>query len=184
MSKERFGEWQEWPFDPLRILRTLVQREVGFVVVGGVAAVLRGAPTPTYSLDIVPAPDGANRKRLLAALADLDAMTLTDVADTGASLGSEQRVTFYTPCGHLDVYRDPAGFSGYTDLRRSSGLIELDAETSVRGLSLRGLLRSKLANGDTRHASALEATLERRSARGPAGLVDRADPGAARGRRL
>ncbi len=55
------------------ILRTLVRHEVRFVVVGGMSAVLQGAPVNTLDLDIVHdrAPD--NVEHLLSALREMDA---------------------------------------------------------------------------------------------------------------
>ena len=43
--------------DFLKLLRELVESDVRFVVVGGVAAVLEGAPITTLDLDIVYSPD-------------------------------------------------------------------------------------------------------------------------------
>lgn len=45
-----------------------------FVVVGGVAAVLHGAPVSTFDLDVVPLRDPDNARRLLAALSAIDAV--------------------------------------------------------------------------------------------------------------
>jgi transcriptional regulator with XRE-family HTH domain len=45
---------REDPFDPRALLRALTDARVSFVVIGGVAAALHGAPHPTYDLDIVP----------------------------------------------------------------------------------------------------------------------------------
>lgn len=45
-----------------------------FVVVGGVAAVLHGAPVSTFDLDVVPRRDPENARRLLAALSAIDAV--------------------------------------------------------------------------------------------------------------
>lgn len=36
------------------LLRALCEQEIAFVIVGGAAAVLHGAPTTTQDLDIVP----------------------------------------------------------------------------------------------------------------------------------
>jgi hypothetical protein len=39
--------------DFLAILRSLAQHEVEFIVVGGISAVLQGAPIATFDLDVV-----------------------------------------------------------------------------------------------------------------------------------
>jgi len=56
-------------FDPLTILSRL--GDVDYLVVGGFAAVLYGAPTTTADLDIMPAADEANIARLADALETL-----------------------------------------------------------------------------------------------------------------
>src|SRR5882672_5233809 len=54
-------------------LEVFTHHRVDFVVVGGVAAVLGGAPISTFDLDIVHDRSPANVVRLLGALAELDA---------------------------------------------------------------------------------------------------------------
>src|SRR5437899_1770761 len=51
----------------------LCRHRVEFIVVGGVAAVLNGAPISTFDLDVVPARDAENLDRLMAALTELEA---------------------------------------------------------------------------------------------------------------
>ena len=55
------------------LLKTLLNRGIEFVVVGGVAAVLRGAPVGTFDLDVAHATTVENATRILAALEELDA---------------------------------------------------------------------------------------------------------------
>ena len=57
--------------DFLPILRTLREHGVEFVVVGGVGAVLQGAPLNTFDLDILHSTKKDNVGRLLAALESL-----------------------------------------------------------------------------------------------------------------
>src|SRR3989304_2615522 len=47
MSAERHGNWQDWPFDPLHVLRAFADAEVEYVLVGGLAAALQGSLLPT-----------------------------------------------------------------------------------------------------------------------------------------
>ena len=55
------------------VLRILSTHNVDFIVVGGISAVLNGAPINTVDLDIVHSRDVANMSRLLAALDELGA---------------------------------------------------------------------------------------------------------------
>jgi hypothetical protein len=55
------------------LLATLRRNGVRFVLVGGVAAVVEGAPVSTFDVDIVHARDPENVARLLEALSELEA---------------------------------------------------------------------------------------------------------------
>jgi hypothetical protein len=57
----------------LAILKTLTERQVDFIVVGGVCAVLHGAPISTFDLDLVHSREPNNIDRLMAVLEGLDA---------------------------------------------------------------------------------------------------------------
>ena len=59
-------------FDPLTILSK--RRDVEYLVVGGFAAVLCGAPTSTGDLDIMPLANGGNIERLADVLTTLQAV--------------------------------------------------------------------------------------------------------------
>jgi hypothetical protein len=54
-------------YDPLRLLRVLDEHDVDFVVIGGVAARLQGAPILTQDVDVTPAIDDENLERLARA---------------------------------------------------------------------------------------------------------------------
>src|SRR6266478_3699191 len=55
-------------------LRQLCESEVQFILVGGLAAVLNGAPIQTFDVDLVFSREPANIDRLLAVLRSLDAV--------------------------------------------------------------------------------------------------------------
>ena len=55
------------------LIQTLTRHEVEFAVVGGVAAVLHGAPVTTFDLDALFRVNASNAQRLLAALQELHA---------------------------------------------------------------------------------------------------------------
>jgi len=58
----------------ITILRDLRRREVQCIVVGGMAAVLNGAPVQTYDIDLVYSRDPANIDHLAKFLAEADAI--------------------------------------------------------------------------------------------------------------
>jgi hypothetical protein len=58
------------------ILQVLCRHQVEFILVGGVAAILEGAPVSTLDLDIVVQPTPADRRHLLDALQEMHARYL------------------------------------------------------------------------------------------------------------
>src|SRR5579864_7117470 len=60
-------------FDFETILRALVAHHVDFIVVGGLCAVLHGAPVQTFDLDIVQSREPANLQKLTDSLRELGA---------------------------------------------------------------------------------------------------------------
>ncbi|MBI5086743.1 MAG: hypothetical protein HZB13_19375, partial [Acidobacteria bacterium] len=56
------------------VLSTLLRHGVEFIVVGGVSAVLHGAPYDTFDVDVVHARAATNLERLVDALEELDAV--------------------------------------------------------------------------------------------------------------
>jgi len=63
------------------ILEVLNQHEVEYIVVGGVAAVIHGAPITTFDLDVLVRVAADNAERLLEALTTLDACYREHQAD-------------------------------------------------------------------------------------------------------
>ena len=59
--------------DFFEILKTLTEHKADFIVVGGVCAVLHGAPISTFDLDLVHSRSPDNLGRLISALKELDA---------------------------------------------------------------------------------------------------------------
>jgi hypothetical protein len=143
-------------FDPVAALRVLVEHKVEFVVVGGIAARLRGAPMLTQDVDITPSTDRGNLERLAAALERLDARLRTATKPDGvpfpfdaALLESATVWTLMTEFGDLDLVMAPAGTGGYKDLIRDADELKVavDPELVVTVASLADVIRSKEAAG-------------------------------------
>jgi len=73
-SEAGFGVDSE--VDVLAILRVLIEHEVDFVVIGGVAVARHGFVRATKDVDIVPDPARASLGKLLGALSELEAEPL------------------------------------------------------------------------------------------------------------
>ena len=109
-------------FDPRGILAALERNYVDYVLIGGLARVIRGADEITHDVDITPSFARDNLARLAQALEELDARR-TDrgklVIDDTALEG--ELVTLSTAAGPLNIVGVPAGASrGFVDLRRAA----------------------------------------------------------------
>jgi hypothetical protein len=92
------SESAEHPFEPEAILSALLDHQVEFTIVGGVAVQTHGYVRNTMDLDIVPAPDLLNLSRLEEALTALGA----DVPNPHR-LGRAAHARAHTDHGPLDV---------------------------------------------------------------------------------
>ena len=141
------------------ILRTLVTHRVEFVVVGGISAVLQGAPLTTFDLDVVHSRSAANVNRLLPALEELDAVyrshpgsILRPGATHLASPGHQLLITKYGP---LDVLGAIGDSRSYEDLMSDAVSVEVDEGLSVPVLGLEALIRTKEEAGRPQDLAAL-----------------------------
>lgn len=147
-------------FDPARMIAVLVRHRVDFVVVGGFAAWLQGAPVLTVDLDLVFDRDPENVRRLVGALRELEAVYRDpagrriepDENKLGSSTGGGHHL-FRTSAGDLDVLREAAGFD-YSNLSPSA--IEFDIEgVRARFASLLQVIEMKERAGRPKDVAAL-----------------------------
>jgi hypothetical protein len=159
----------QWPrrvaeYDPVGMLRVLVKHRVEFVVIGGVAARLRGAPILTQDLDVTPRASPSNLTALAAALDDLGARLRTSTDPEGVAfphsaelLAAAKSWTLTTSLGDLDLVLEPAGTRGYEDLKEQaeSLTVAVDPPLAVDVASLEDIIRSKQAAGRAKDQAAL-----------------------------
>jgi hypothetical protein len=139
------------PLDPECLFAVLEQHDVDYVLIGGLAAVLRGSPAMTNDADIVPATDADNLAHLGEALVALQARLRVAEEPDGvdfephpALLGSMAMLNLTTRCGDLDLAFNPAGLDDYELLRENSTVFDIDG-VRVRVASLQDIIRSKEA---------------------------------------
>lgn len=149
------------------LIETLIRHEVEFAVVGGVAAVLHGAPVTTFDLDALFRVSDENARRLLRALDEVRARyrghhpvlhpTLDDLLAGGHLL-------LATDAGPLDMLGFIGAHERFEDLEH--GLMRIDAGgLSVPVLGLDELIRQKRTLSRDKDLPALrllEALAERR----------------------
>jgi len=151
-----------------QIIEGLLKAEIEFVLVGGLAAVVQGAPVTTMDVDIVHHQASENLSRLARYLQSVDAIyrrpdekviepTLEDISGMGHLL-------LTTRLGPLDVLAYIEGNQTYDDLLDDSDEIEFRGKI-LRVLSLRKLVELKKKSKtpeDKQRLVVLEKTLRQR----------------------
>jgi hypothetical protein len=140
----------ETPLDAERILRTLAEHEVDYVLIGGLAVQTHGHVRTTNDADLIPAPDPANLQRLAEALRSLDARVLNPGEEhTEIDAKMLPRATiwqFVTRDGGIDVMHEVPGGRSFGELSRGALRVRLgDFDVPVVGLD--DLIQMKLARG-------------------------------------
>jgi len=145
--------------DFLAILRTLNEYGVEFIVVGGVGAVLQGAPISTFDLDVVHSRSIENAGRLLAALRALDAYyriqperRLRPSASHLVSAGHQLLMTCYGP---LDLLGMIGHSHGYESLAVDAIQVEAGAGVHIQVLGLERLIAVKTETAGEKDLAAL-----------------------------
>jgi hypothetical protein len=149
-------------FQPDVILNALIEHDVRFVLIGGLAAQAHGSPSLTGDLDICYARDPANLDRLAATLADLSAVRRGLAVDAprmppldARTLRAGGPFTLTTTAGDFDLLATPdPGF----DYER---LLSTSVSTTVAGhpvhvASLADLIDMKRAAGRPKDRIELE----------------------------
>lgn len=152
-------------------LRVLDRHRVRYVVIGGFAADLLGAPLNTNDLDICYERTRENIDRLASALLELNARLRVAGVDEdlpfildGRTLAAGDSFTFDTDAGALDVLGTPSGTNGYVDLAARATTVAL-GDLQLRVVALADLMRMKRASSrvkDKLHLEVLATLREER----------------------
>jgi predicted nucleotidyltransferase len=150
-------------FRPRRALALLAERGVAFVVVGGIAAAMRGSLRETTDLDVLVERSPENLERLAAVLTELEAKVKgsprAPMPIAASLLTGMELVTFETAVGEVDVLE--IGRGGWTYERVAGGAEEVEiAGQGVRLVSMDDLIAMKRSAGrpkDIETADELEA---------------------------
>jgi hypothetical protein len=153
-------------------LRLLVDFEVDFIVVGGVAVSARGSSQVTYDLDVCYSRDRANLMRLTDALRSVNATLRGAPKNLPFRLDAETlerglNFTFDTDIGSLDILGEVQGVGQYGECLEGSDQFELFGK-NCRVLSLQKLIAAKKSAGRTKDLMVLpelEAILEQQNLR-------------------
>jgi len=142
------------PFEPDRLLEVLERHRVRYVVIGGLAALLRGSPYNTRDVDVTPDRGRRNLRRLADALRELEAKIRIEPGVQPRTLIFEpdflnrfQNLALVTAHGNLDICLTPDGTRGYSDLKRGASRERITETVEISVASLADVIRSKQAAG-------------------------------------
>jgi predicted nucleotidyltransferase len=150
--------------NPLRLrelLERLIEAEVQFILVGGLAVNAWGYMRATQDLDVVPDPDRENVARLDALLRELGGRVdvggrLLDSDAISTFLRTGDRTLVRTELGQVDVLQGLPQVPRYDELKSQAKEIDADG-LLVRVCSLDHLLEMKRASDRPRDRDDLEA---------------------------
>jgi predicted nucleotidyltransferase len=133
--------------DYLGVLRVLQEGGVAFVLVGGLAAAMNGAPIDTLDVDVVPARDEENLEKLLGVLSSMDAIYRIQptrrLRPEASHLRSAGHQNLTTKFGPLDVLGTIGRGLTYEDLLPHTIEMDIGDGIRVRVLDLQTIIAIK-----------------------------------------
>lgn len=136
--------------DLIRMAASFRAHGVDYVLVGGIAEAVHGAPARTDDIDIVLPTDDANIARLGLALMDLGARPIAQAAP------DEHRTSFTTVAGRLDLIED----AGFASIAARAEDTDLGNGVHARVAAIEDLARMKRDAGHLADSARLTTMVE------------------------
>jgi predicted nucleotidyltransferase len=145
------------------VLEGLLEAGVDFILVGGLAAVIQGAPVTTMDVDIVHSRSPENVAKLLSFLKSIGAfhrrLDSKLIEPKEGDLSGRGHALFTTRLGPLDVLAVVEEGKSYDDLLTDTVEIEFRGHT-LRVLDLRMLIQLKRTSTDPKDKQRLPVLME------------------------
>ena len=140
-------------------LTALHESEAEFVLVGGLAAVLQGAPIQTYDVDIVYSRGPENIERLLRALNSMNAIFRMQpdrrLRPNATHLRGEGHLNLLTRFGPLDLLATIGERLTYDELLSHSRLMSITERVQIKVLELDEIIATKEKLGSEKDVAVL-----------------------------
>ena len=145
------GSEKPTALDLSAILEGLLEADIKFILVGGLAAVVQGAPVTTMDVDIVHNRSSENISKLTAFLKSIDATFRRPdgkvIGPIEGDISGKGHFLFTTQFGPLDVLAFIEQGKAYEDLLEHTVEIEFRGHI-IRVLNLKALVELKKASSD------------------------------------
>lgn len=135
--------------DPDSLFAALNEAGVDYVVVGGLAANLRGSQRVTKDIDIVYSTEATNLRKLCAVINAIEPriIVLGQPEGSGLTLTPQHLkrhplLQLSTKLGEVDLLSTIAGFKSYGAIKKASNAVDVDGR-SIPMLTLAGVIKSK-----------------------------------------
>ena len=143
------------------VLKDLCGRDIRFVVVGGLAAILNGASVQTYDIDLVYSRDPENIQRLLDFLGEADAIFRIQperrLRPNESHLAGGGHLNLLTRYGPVDLLGTIGNHLGYADLLPHSNEMDIGEGLRIQVLDLETIIAVKEQLGSAKDLAALPA---------------------------
>ena len=143
------------------VLKDLCGRDIRFVVVGGLAAILNGASVQTYDIDLVYSRDPVNIQRLLDFLGEADAIFRIQphrrLRPNESHLAGGGHLNLLTRYGPVDLLGTIGNHLGYADLLPHSNEMDIGQGLRIQVLDLETIIAVKEQLGSAKDLAALPA---------------------------
>ncbi len=156
------------------LLRAFTEREIRFVVIGGVSAALQSVPAVTYDLDLVLDHEPKNLDQCIALLQNLEAVYREhlpkQLAPKRSDLESDGTMLLMTRLGPLDILGRVATGWRYRELLERARCVRLEEGNELQILDLSALIEVKEQVGREKDLAVLplyRKTLSERNAAEP-----------------
>jgi hypothetical protein len=133
-------------------LRSLVAGGIDFILVGGLAAILNGAPVHTLDVDVVFRREPKNLDRILQWMGEADAIFRIQperrFRPNESHLAAGRHLNLLTKYGPMDFLGTAGEGLGYEELLPNSALVEIDESLQILVLNLETIIsiKEKLAS--------------------------------------
>jgi predicted nucleotidyltransferase len=153
----------------IQLLKRLIDHDVEFIVIGGVAAALQGSGLATFDLDVCAPMTDANIDRIHAAMQDLNAYfgqrpDRLPLYDDPKRLHGFKNIYLRTNLGAIDLLGELPGVASYEEILKNAEIFEVE-NIRFKVIDLETLLAAKRVAGRDKDKTAirqLEAAKQRR----------------------
>jgi predicted nucleotidyltransferase len=163
----------------IQLLKRLIDHEVEFIVIGGVAAFLQGSGLATVDLDVCSPMTDDNIDRIHAAMQGLNAYFgqrpgRLPLYDDPKRLHGFKNIYLHTDLGQIDLLGELPGVASFEEILKSAEVFEVEG-IHIKVLDIDTLIAAKTVAGRDKDKVAIRHLLAAKRRRKPSSSEDKRD---------